>query len=340
MPYSGNAVVPEPFTGIYDYVGIKTGQCLMSKPSGSNAAVGKTAAATSYEPGHEPGRAVDGDKTTPGQNWRAANYPYTIHPGDWWQVDLGSTTVINSIVIYPDAAAWDNWCDAFHIDVSPTGAFQGEQQTIVIETNTPHINAIVYTFPSVSTRYVRLISDVTQDWVQLQEVEVYSAPVKRVYLPVLLKGYAYGEQPPTPTPTRTPPPQAPLPDKFLFAIGAQAPVGQFNGPRGVALASDGTVYVADTYNDRIQRFSATGSFLGEWGSKGNGDGQFDWPSGVAVASDGTVYVADFYNHRIQRFSATGQFLGTWGSRGSGDGRFYYPSGVSVAPDGTVFVADT
>jgi DNA-binding beta-propeller fold protein YncE len=93
-------------------------------------------------------------------------------------------------------------------------------------------------------------------------------------------------------------------------------------------------------NHRIQRFSATGSFLGKWGSQGSGDGQFDRPYGVAVAADGAVYVADTYNSRIQRFSATGQFLGKWGSQGSNDGQFISPYGVAVAPDSTVYVADT
>ena len=131
----------------------------------------------------------------------------------------------------------------------------------------------------------------------------------------------------------------PLPDKFLFAIGAQAPVGWFWGPSGVAVASNGTVYVADRDNDRIQRFSATGQFLGKWGSLGVSDGQFKQPWDVAAAPDGTVYVADTGNDRIERFSATGQFLGKWGSPGSGDGQFWYPQGVAAAPEGTVYVAD-
>jgi len=146
--------------------------------------------------------------------------------------------------------------------------------------------------------------------------------------------------PPMPTPTQLPQPSIPPSYRaFQFAIGAQAPIGQFYDPRSVAVAPDGTVYVADTYNHRIQRFSASGAFLGTWGARGSGDGQFDSPHGVAVAPDGTVYVADTLNHRIQRFSADGTFLGKWGSEGSGDGRFEYPEGVAVAPDGTVYVAD-
>jgi sugar lactone lactonase YvrE len=49
------------------------------------------------------------------------------------------------------------------------------------------------------------------------------------------------------------------PKKFQFAIGAQATVGQFGGPASVAVAPDGTVYVADSGNHRIQRFSASGT---------------------------------------------------------------------------------
>jgi len=144
-----------------------------------------------------------------------------------------------------------------------------------------------------------------------------------------------------PTPTQLPQPSIPPSYRaFQFAIGAQAPIGQFYDPRSVAVAPDGTVYVADTYNHRIQRFSASGAFLGTWGARGSGDGQFDRPHGVAVAPDGTVYVADTYNHRIQRFSADGTFLGKWGSEGSGDGRFIRPEGIAVAPNGTVYVVDS
>ena len=97
-------------------------------------------------------------------------------------------------------------------------------------------------------------------------------------------------------------------DAFLFAIGAQDGLGQFDAPVGVSVAADGSVYVADTRNDRIQRFDASGRFVGTWGTNGTGEGQFNGPWGVAVAPDGDVYVADTGNDRVQGFTATGRFV--------------------------------
>ena len=117
--------------------------------------------------------------------------------------------------------------------------------------------------------------------------------------------------------------------------------GQFYYPRGVAVDRSGNVYVADTGNNRIQKFSPWGWFLTKWGSEGSGDGQFENPSGVAVDGSGNVYVADTDNHRIQKFSSDGVFLTKWGgSKGSGDGQFDYPRGIAVDGNGNVYVADT
>jgi tripartite motif-containing protein 71 len=59
--------------------------------------------------------------------------------------------------------------------------------------------------------------------------------------------------------------------------------------------------VADTFNDRIQKFSSGGAFIAKWGASGSGDGQFSSPEGVATDAAGNVYVADTFNDRIQKF---------------------------------------
>jgi tripartite motif-containing protein 71 len=78
--------------------------------------------------------------------------------------------------------------------------------------------------------------------------------------------------------------------------------GQFISPGGVAADGSGNVYVADSGNDRIQRFDASGTFLTTWGSAGSGNGQFHFPEGVATDGSGNLYVADSTNHRIQKFA--------------------------------------
>ena len=71
------------------------------------------------------------------------------------------------------------------------------------------------------------------------------------------------------------------------------------------MAADGSLYIADPGNKRIQKFTSDGGFVTKWGSYGSNDGQFNEIRGIDVASDGSVYVADGLNHRIQKFSSNG-----------------------------------
>ena len=115
--------------------------------------------------------------------------------------------------------------------------------------------------------------------------------------------------------------------------------GQFGNPQGIAIDPAGDVYVADTDNDRVQKFSADGTFVTEWGSPGSGDGEFSGVYAVDTDTAGNVYVLDIGNQRVQKFTSTGAFITKWGSPGSGDGQFSAPTGIAVDPAGNVYVIE-
>jgi DNA-binding beta-propeller fold protein YncE len=136
------------------------------------------------------------------------------------------------------------------------------------------------------------------------------------------------------------------PEKFFGAAGTLD--GQFTSPRGIAVGLDGSIYVADSRNHRIQRFSASGEWLSSWGTYASVDageapgGTFNEPWGIAVGPDGSVYVADTWNYRIQKFTSDGKFVTMWGKPGTADSptTFWGPRGIVVDKNGHVFITDT
>ncbi len=129
-----------------------------------------------------------------------------------------------------------------------------------------------------------------------------------------------------------------------------AATGQFHLPQGIAFGPDGTLYVDDSGNDRVERFSmapgnTAATWLATYGQKGTGAtspaGDLNNPTGISVASDGTVWVADTRNNRIQSLSTSGVWTAIATPVGSGAQQsFRAPWGVTVAPDGSIWVADT
>lgn len=75
--------------------------------------------------------------------------------------------------------------------------------------------------------------------------------------------------------------------------------GELSGPMGIAVDSKGRVYVSDTYNHRIVRYTKSGEFDAAFGEFGSGDTNLAYPKGIAVTADGDIIVADYGNHRIQ-----------------------------------------
>ena len=116
--------------------------------------------------------------------------------------------------------------------------------------------------------------------------------------------------------------------------------GEFTYPEGIAVDNSGNVYVSDSGNHRIQKFSSNGSFITKWGGvNGSGDGEFSFPSSVAVDSSGNIFVADKNNSRIQKLDSNGDFITKWGQSGNGHGEFSEPRGIFIDSDDSVYVAD-
>ncbi|MFC4601865.1 S-layer homology domain-containing protein [Cohnella hongkongensis] len=111
--------------------------------------------------------------------------------------------------------------------------------------------------------------------------------------------------------------------------------GYFLFPEDVAVDSDGSVYVADSGNNRIQKFDPSGNHvltLGT-GAVGVNVGEFDKPTGIAVDADKNMYVVDQNNHRVQKFDANGANPVVWGSQGSNPNQLQFPSQLYVVDGG-------
>jgi DNA-binding beta-propeller fold protein YncE len=128
---------------------------------------------------------------------------------------------------------------------------------------------------------------------------------------------------------------------FMFSFGSlgiagKSKPGQFNEPSGLAVGPDGTVYVADAWNHRIQEFDAKGRPKG-------GLGGLSWsfysPRDLGLDRQGNVYVADTGNSEIKIADRGGHLLARLGGRGSGLGKFREVFGVAVNSKGEIFVAD-
>ena len=81
--------------------------------------------------------------------------------------------------------------------------------------------------------------------------------------------------------------------------------GQFYKPFDMSLDSQGNVYVADSGNHRIQKFSPDGEFLASYGEKGQGPGEFQIMGGIAVDNQGRMYVTDRSTSHLKVLSPDG-----------------------------------
>ncbi|MGA7276106.1 MAG: hypothetical protein WBX14_14765 [Candidatus Udaeobacter sp.] len=139
-------------------------------------------------------------------------------------------------------------------------------------------------------------------------------------------------------PDTAPPKLSALPEAVsnMFEGGRGTGKGEFDSPVGIAVDPNGNVFVADTNNGRIEKFSPTGAFLDIIGTKGSGQGQLGAPNGIAVDHAGNIYVADASNHRVQKLAADGKLIAEWNGPGGG---FYGPRRIAIGSDNSVYVVD-
>jgi DNA-binding beta-propeller fold protein YncE len=128
--------------------------------------------------------------------------------------------------------------------------------------------------------------------------------------------------------------------------------GQVTELRGLTVDANGNVWVADSNHDlfkggsysRVEVFTETGVYEGQFGVEGSGAGQMAFPFDVALDPSGNVWVTDNYNNRVQKWKVPSPWPPTYsssfGTTGSGDGQLKSPLGVAVEPtNGLVVVAD-
>ncbi len=129
---------------------------------------------------------------------------------------------------------------------------------------------------------------------------------------------------------------------FSIMATAGTALGQFNQPRGIAVDSAGSVYVADTANNRIQMFTTSWTTIA---TLGKALGSVVGPTGVYVDAMNRIYIADTVNNRIQvaspqNNSLTSLTFSLFMSPGTTVGTVNSPQGVVYASSGNVFVGDT
>ncbi|HJT24605.1 MAG TPA: hypothetical protein VJ873_08505, partial [bacterium] len=120
--------------------------------------------------------------------------------------------------------------------------------------------------------------------------------------------------------------------------------GHFSNPIGLAVDTDGSVYVCD-WNYIVQKFQVqltgtpSATWLLQWGGTGSTNGKFNGCSAIAVDGSHNVYVDDTNNYRIQKFDSSGNYITQFGSNGTGLGQFQGSWGIQFGPCGNLYATD-
>ena len=107
-------------------------------------------------------------------------------------------------------------------------------------------------------------------------------------------------------------------------------------PTGLSI-DQGRLYVADPGRQKVLIFDLKGTYIGEFGQRGVGDGEFNYP--IDVVGVNSLYVVDALNYRIQEFDPGGKFASKFGRQGNAAGLLASPKSVALDSDGNIYVTD-
>ena len=123
--------------------------------------------------------------------------------------------------------------------------------------------------------------------------------------------------------------------------------GQFSQPTGLDVDAAGNLYVADSRNNRIEKFDPEGKILTVLGPGGDKEATFNEPWMATVDKDGNIYVADTWSHRILKFDPDLNVVGEWGKpftaigeRQPNPDELFGPRDIAMDADGNLLVTDT
>ncbi|MGN6274862.1 MAG: hypothetical protein ACTHNP_02900 [Solirubrobacterales bacterium] len=120
---------------------------------------------------------------------------------------------------------------------------------------------------------------------------------------------------------------------------AGSALGQLSAPKGIALTAGGNVWVSDTGNNRLEKFSPAGAFMNKIASEGSEAGKVKEPTAITVAPDGSIWVADTGNNRIEQWNSSLVFVRAVGKEGVGAGEFKAPAAIEADASGNIWVGD-
>lgn len=134
-----------------------------------------------------------------------------------------------------------------------------------------------------------------------------------------------------------------LQGKKLLAIGKPgAGNGEFSAPNAVTVDKDGTIYVVDTGNQRVQAFDSTGKFLRiiNGAASAAGNSVFVNPRGIGIDSRGIIYIVSNLTNYIYGFDKTGKQVFTFGGAGEENDKFSLPNGLFIDGNDQIYITDS